>query len=224
MATISKSDIHKNNIKNAINRNLSKLEIENRIQENMGLIHMVLNKYSLASNGNWDDAYSYALEGLWEAVMYFDESKGYRFSTFATKWIEIRVRKYFGDLYKELKASSETTYLNAPINNNNNDETNKCLIDTLADDKNIEDVVILKDNMSHLYELIDEVIEQLKEGKKNKQKIIVLERWKQNPYISDKALAKELNVKTSTVTQILNVLMRLLRRKVTSEQIVNREL
>ncbi len=70
-------------------------ELNDKILANKGLVWYMLKKYFYFHRSN-DDAYSCGLQGLWEAITNFDETKG-KFSTYASRCIFNSVRRRFLD-------------------------------------------------------------------------------------------------------------------------------
>lgn len=68
------------------------MDIEQIIQDNIGLVYKQLHKFNVANN---EDAYSYAIEALWNAAKTFDPNTGYKFSTYATTCIYNGIMMYF---------------------------------------------------------------------------------------------------------------------------------
>ena len=58
------------------------MDVEQMMQDNMGLVFFNMRKHGILPNN--DDAYSLALEALWKAAKTFDDSKGYKFATYAS--------------------------------------------------------------------------------------------------------------------------------------------
>ena len=71
--------------------------IEQTVQDNMGLVYMMLHRFNLAYN---EDAVSYAMEGLFRAATSYDESSSFAFSTYATSCIYNGIQTYFRKLQK----------------------------------------------------------------------------------------------------------------------------
>ena len=70
-------------------------------EDNKGLVFYLFKKFkqkipSLLKNDT-DDIIQEGLVGLWQAAERFDESKGVKFATFATKYIEGYMRMYVGN-------------------------------------------------------------------------------------------------------------------------------
>ncbi len=66
------------------------------IEENTGLVHACARKF-LGRGAEYDDLYSCGCVGLVKAADNFDESLGYRFSTYAVPVILGEIKRYFRD-------------------------------------------------------------------------------------------------------------------------------
>lgn len=58
-------------------------DINSIIEDNQKLVYFVINRMGIKD----DDAYSQGLEALWKAALFFDETMGVKFSTYAYKCI-----------------------------------------------------------------------------------------------------------------------------------------
>jgi RNA polymerase sporulation-specific sigma factor len=66
------------------------------VTENMGLVHMVCQKYRQSINGiiDYEDLAGVGTEGLIKAAQIYDPSRGVKFSTVAVTWIKGYVMKF----------------------------------------------------------------------------------------------------------------------------------
>ncbi|EQK46971.1 RNA polymerase sigma factor, sigma-70 family protein [[Clostridium] bifermentans ATCC 19299] len=72
------------------------------VEENIKLVHFVINKryktiiQKINYLGLYEDFYQEGCIGLFKAVKAFDESKGFKFSTFGFRWIDLQLRSFVG--------------------------------------------------------------------------------------------------------------------------------
>lgn len=71
-------------------------EREKRITENMALVHMVAGRFR-SRGADYDDVFQAGCVGLIKAADNFDESRGFRFSTYAVPMIMGEIRQLFRD-------------------------------------------------------------------------------------------------------------------------------
>lgn len=70
------------------------------VEENMKLVHFVINKryktiiQKINYLGLYEDFYQEGCIGLFKAVKAFDETKGFKFSTYGFKWIDLQLRGF----------------------------------------------------------------------------------------------------------------------------------
>lgn len=86
---------------------------ERMILDNLGLAGMVARKY-IGAKHEYDDLFQVGCIGLMIAADKFDPDKGFQFSTFATRVINLEILKYFRPLNKHDNQLS----LNMPLNDN----------------------------------------------------------------------------------------------------------
>lgn len=68
------------------------MTINAKILENKKLVYFIINKY-YPERRNDEDIIQVGMIGLWKAIELFDESKGYKFSTFATTVIRNAIKQ-----------------------------------------------------------------------------------------------------------------------------------
>lgn len=87
----------------------TKEEVDKMVEENIGLVNFIMNKYYKNSvyihNDLRDDIYQEASIGLFKAAQTYDETKGIRFSTYASKAIRNLISRFFDRyIYKHYNA------------------------------------------------------------------------------------------------------------------------
>ena len=113
------------------------MTIEQLIQDNTGLVYKQLHKFNKAFD---DDAVSYAFEALWRAAKTYDESKGAKFSTYASVCIYNEIALYLRKEQQRLKL--DVVSYDNPIEDStflyfikSDDDIEKALVDTEKMDK-----------------------------------------------------------------------------------------
>lgn len=67
-------------------------EQRRRVEENTGLVGFVLRRRNTPT-ADWDDAFQDGTFGLIRAAQMFDPAKGFRFSTYAYRWIQQSIQR-----------------------------------------------------------------------------------------------------------------------------------
>lgn len=98
----------------AIQQGNSKL-LDGFIKENEGLVWMVINKLPEGFNNDHDELFNLGLIGIWNAVMKFDVTLGYSFSTFAIPHIKKEIYHHFDCNTNTVKVPMFRKYLNQQI-------------------------------------------------------------------------------------------------------------
>lgn len=83
---------------------------EKKFEENLKLVHFIINKYFLKSNRgiiNYDDLFQVGSIGLIKAIKRFNEDYGYKFSTYASSIIYGEIKKEISDKSYEFKIPRE---------------------------------------------------------------------------------------------------------------------
>ena len=104
------------------------MDINEAIEKNRPLVYFHLHKFGLAAD---PDAYSAALEALWVALKTYDESKGSKFSTYASVCIYNAIGMYLRKL-KRLNSVVLVPYENGDLCRAN-DPLDQLIQDRLVD-------------------------------------------------------------------------------------------
>lgn len=172
------------------------------IEHNLRLVAHIIKKY--CSNPNeQDDLISIGTIGLIKAVNTFDESKGIKLATYASKCIENEVLMYF----RGLKKTSQDISINEPIDSDS--EGNPLtLMDIICVDDTIADEINTKIQVKQLYEFIEEI-------KDEREKTIIVLRY--GLYgcapLTQKQIADKLGISRSYVSRIEKKVIEKLRKK-----------
>lgn len=119
---------------------------ENLILQNKPLINFVIKKMGL--NYNLEECYSIGEEALIKASKTFDESKGYKFSSYATKCIRYELSNYL-----QYKGRGKRKYEDYLISLDEEKEDNK-LLDLLSDGTDLENDIIQSEKIELLKTII----------------------------------------------------------------------
>lgn len=66
------------------------------VTHNVGLVHKLVNKFPIKnSTCSYDDLYQEGIMGLMHGIRKFDETRGYRLSTYVYRWIQAYIRRYY---------------------------------------------------------------------------------------------------------------------------------
>lgn len=172
------------------------------IEHNLRLVAHIIKKYCSNQNEQ-DDLISIGTIGLIKAVNTFDENKGIKLATYASKCIENEVLMYF----RSQKKSAQDISINEPIDTDG--EGNPltlmdiiCIEDTIADE--IDDKIVIKKLYSYIEDLKDE-----------REKTIIILRYGLygTAPLTQKQIAKKLDISRSYVSRIEKKVIEKLRKK-----------
>ena len=182
------------------------MESDNLILENLNLIHFVIKRMGLSHRHDY--YYDIGLIGLIRAARQFDESKGYLFSTYASRTIQneicVDMRR---NRSEKRKANFNTISLDTPIyKNSDGDEI--LLIDAIPSDENIEEKILEKEQMDQLKKAISTLTDREKE---------IL-----NYYIihdmTQKEIAEKMNFTQSYISRRLQIIVKKLKEKLVKNE------
>lgn len=161
------------------------------IEHNLRLVAHIVKKYA-SSSVEQDDLISVGTIGLIKAVNTFDDSKGIKLATYASKCIENEVLMYF----RSQKKTAQDISINEPIDSDS--EGNPltlmdiiCVEDTIIDD--IDDKIMTE----KLYKFIEEISDE-------REKMIIILRYGLYGCIplTQKQIAQRLDISRSYVSRI----------------------
>lgn len=179
------------------------LQAKNKlIEHNLRLVAHIIKKY-YSNSSEQDDLISIGTIGLIKAVNTFDESKGIKLATYASKCIENEVLMYF----RSQKKTSQDISINEPIDSDS-DGNPLTLMDIICVEDTIADEINDKIQTMKLYESIDELDDE-------REKSIIILRY--GLYgctpLTQKQIAKKLNISRSYVSRIEKKVIEKLRKK-----------
>lgn len=172
------------------------------IEHNLRLVAHIIKKYYSNSNDQ-DDLISIGTIGLIKAVNSFDENKGIKLATYASKCIENEVLMYF----RGQKKCSQDISINEPIDSDS-DGNPLTLMDIICVEDNIANEIDDKIQINKLYKYIEGIDD---EREKN---IIVLRYglYGCTP-LTQKQIADKLGISRSYVSRIEKKILEKLRKK-----------
>lgn len=161
------------------------------VEHNLRLVAHIIKKY-VSSPEEQDDLISIGTIGLIKAVNSFDESKGIKLATYASKCIENEVLMYF----RSQKKFSQDISINEPIDTDS--EGNPLtLMDIICTEDTISDDIDKKMTIRKLYKFIEEL-----ENEREKTIIIMRYGLYGTKPRTQKEIAKILRISRSYVSRI----------------------
>ena len=174
------------------------------IEHNLRLVAHIVKKYTSDSEEQ-DDLISIGTIGLIKGVNTFDESKGIKLATYASKCIENEILMYF----RNKKKISQDISINEPIDTDN--EGNPLtLMDIIFIQEDTSEKIDEKLMINKLYACISEL-----EDEREKQIIIMRYGLYSTAPYTQKQIAKKLNISRSYVSRIEKKVIEKLRKKLT---------
>lgn len=181
------------------------LQAKNIITEhNLRLVAHIIKKYYSNSNEQ-DDLISIGTIGLIKAVNTFDDTKGIKFATYASKCIENEVLMYF----RSQKKNSQDISINEPIDSDS-DGNPLTLMDILSVEDTIADEIDDRIMIRKLYNFIEQMSDE-------REKTIIILRYGLygKTALTQKQIAAKLGISRSYVSRIEKKAIDYLRKKMT---------
>ncbi len=172
------------------------------IEHNLRLVAHIVKKYH-SSSDEQDDLISIGIIGLIKAVNSFDNNKGIKFATYASKCIENEVLMH----YRSKRKNSNEISINEPIDTDS--EGNPLtLIDIISIDDTIVEDIDKNINIKKLYKFIEELNDE-------REKTIIILRYGLYGTIplTQKQVADKLDISRSYVSRIEKRVLEKLKRK-----------
>ena len=172
------------------------------IEHNLRLVAHIVKKY-YSGSGEQDDLISIGTIGLIKAVNTFDETKGIKLATYASKCIENEILMYF----RSQKKCSQDISINEPIDSDG--EGNPLtLMDIISVEDTIADDIDDKITFAKLYRYVDELNDE-------REKTIIIMRYGlyDSEPMTQKQIAKRLNISRSYVSRIEKKAIERLRKR-----------
>ncbi|WP_293972821.1 RNA polymerase sporulation sigma factor SigK [uncultured Ruminococcus sp.] len=172
------------------------------VEHNLRLVAHIIKKY-YGMQSEQDDLVSIGTIGLIKAVDTYDMNKNIRLSSYASRCIENEILMHF----RNAKKSAQDISLNETIDTDK-DGNPLTLLDIMAVDDNIIDTLDLKFNSRKLGQYINEELDE------REKKIIILRYGLDgNEPMTQKNVAKLLNISRSYVSRIETRALRILKKR-----------
>lgn len=176
------------------------------IEHNLRLVAHIIKKYCSNSNEQ-DDLISIGTIGLIKAVNTFDDEKGIKLATYASKCIENEVLMYF----RSQRKNSQDISINEPIDSDS--EGNPLtLMDILSVEDTIADEIDDKLMIKKLYKFVEAIDDE-------REKNIIVLRYGLYGRIplTQKQIAEKLGISRSYVSRIEKKVIERLRKQLTEK-------
>ena len=175
------------------------------IEHNLRLVAHIVKKYS-SSCEEQDDLISIGTIGLIKGVNSFDESKGIKLATYASKCIENEILMYF----RSKKKTAQDISINEPIDS-----------DSEGNPLTLMDIIFTSDDTSEKIDeqlLIKKLYEFIEEIKNEREKTIIIMRYGLygTSEYTQLQIAEKLNISRSYVSRIEKKIIEKLRKKLLS--------
>ena len=161
----------------------------------------IIKKY-YANNREQDDLVSIGTIGLIKAVDTFDETKGPRLATYASRCIENEILMYF----RSIKKTAQDVSLSEPIDTDSEGRP-LTLMDVLAQEDTIADDLDRKINSEKLRRYIQECLDP------REQQIIALRYGLAGPARTQRQVADKLDISRSYISRLETKALNKLRRR-----------
>ena len=172
------------------------------VEHNLRLVAHIIKKY-YGMQSEQDDLVSIGTIGLIKAVDTYDMNKNIRLSSYASRCIENEILMHF----RNAKKSAQDISLNETIDTDK-DGNPLTLLDIMAVDDNIIDTLDLKFNSRKLGQYINEELDE------REKKIIILRYGLDgNEPMTQKNVAKLLNISRSYVSRIETRALKILKKR-----------
>lgn len=161
------------------------------VEHNLRLVAHIIKKYT-STPEEQDDLISIGTIGLIKAVNSFNDSKGIKLATYASKCIENEVLMYF----RSQKKSSQDISINEPIDTDS--EGNPLtLMDIICTEDTVSDDIDKKLMIQRLYKYVEEIDDE-------REKTIIIMRYGlySTEPLTQKQIAKILRISRSYVSRI----------------------
>ena len=172
------------------------------IEHNLRLVAHIVKKY-YATGSNQDDLISIGTIGLIKAVSTFKSDKNIRLATYAARCIENEILMYF----RNQKKSAQDVYISDPIDTDKEGNA-LTLIDVIANDSDIVEELDVQMKIEKLRQILEKVLDE------RELQIIELRYGLNNkPELTQREIAKKLNISRSYVSRIEKSALEKLRRQ-----------
>jgi RNA polymerase sporulation-specific sigma factor len=172
------------------------------IEHNLRLVAHIIKRY-YSSIREQEDLISIGTIGLIKAAGTFDQEKGARFATYASRCIENEILMHF----RNLRKSAQDVFISDPIDTDK-EGNSLTLQDVMSDDENIFDSIDLRLKSERMYQFIDKCLA-------NREKKIIIMRYGlfcKQP-LTQREVADQLGISRSYVSRIEKKAISTLRKQ-----------
>jgi len=180
------------------------MDMNSIIRDNLGLVYKQIARLKLFDD---PEAESIGYEALWTAAKTFDESKGYKFSTYATCCIYNALGSYIRTLNKKSRVET-ISYDNIAYTDMNGIQHN--FLELLEDPNNVEDYLLNKE----LYAVLRYTIRSIYKNLQNPKHKAIVKEWLQHRCnITTKEIARRVGVSQPYVSFVLRIVRHQIKTK-----------
>ena len=172
------------------------------IERNLRLVAHIMKKY-YTQTSDQEDLISIGTIGLIKAVSSFNSDKGIRLATYAARCIENEILMHF----RNLKKSAQDVYISEPIDTDKEGNA-LTLIDIIADETDVAEEIDTKLKLQKLKVLLSGFLTE-------RELLIIKMRYglDGSQELTQKEIAKKLNISRSYVSRIEKATLEKLRRQ-----------
>lgn len=171
------------------------------VEHNLRLVAHIIKKY-YAGTQDQEDLVSIGTIGLIKAVDTFDETKGPRLVTYASRCIENEILMHF----RSIKKTAQDISLSEPIDTDSEGRP-LTLMDVLAQEDTLTEELDLKINSEKLGRYVQETLDE------RERRIITLRYGLIGPALTQRQVAKRLGISRSYISRLETKALNKLRRR-----------
>ncbi len=166
------------------------------IKHNLRLVAFIVKKH-YPDYKDADDLISIGIIGLIKAAETFDYERSINFSTYAGKCINNQIRMYF----RKIKHQQTEVYMNEPMDCDKDGNT-VTMADIFCDPVDVAEQAVLNIDMKRLYKYIDEELDEREKEILTKRYGLSGTSYRVEHILTQREVAKELNISRSYVSRI----------------------
>ena len=166
------------------------------IKHNLRLVAFIVKKH-YPDYKDADDLISIGIIGLIKAAETFDYERSINFSTYAGKCINNQIRMYF----RKIKHQQTEVYMNEPMDCDKDGNT-VTMADIFCDPVDVAEQAVLNIDMERLYKYIDEELDEREKEILTKRYGLSGTSYRVEHILTQREVAKELNISRSYVSRI----------------------
>ena len=166
------------------------------IKHNLRLVAFIVKKH-YPDYKDADDLISIGIIGLIKAAETFDYERSINFSTYAGKCINNQIRMYF----RKIKHQQTEVYMNEPMDCDKDGNT-VTMADIFCDPVDVAEQAVLNIDMKRLYKYINEELDEREKEILTKRYGLSGTSYRVEHILTQREVAKELNISRSYVSRI----------------------